>query len=370
MRLSRLLLPAALLGLSAAQAGLAPALAAPPSAVPPASAGLVVPKPKAGRARPLIAVVADSDGAQTTDFIVPYGVLKASGVAEVRSVSTRSGAIAMTRGLRIVADETIATFDGREPIGADIVVVPAQAKPKSAALRTWLRGQSAKGATIVSVCEGARVLAEAGLLRGKRAATHWAALDAMAKSHPETTWVRDLRYVQDGAVITTAGVSASLPASLALVEAIGGRAAAAATAARFGTDAWGPGHRTARFAIGRDDRAAAAAALRAKRERVEIPIAGGVDEVSLALQVEAWGRSLRSRVVTTRIGGAPVRSRSGLLIVPDAEPRPGSHVVEAAALPAVTALEATLAQMERRYGPAAARFAVLGMEYVPQAEGN
>jgi transcriptional regulator GlxA family with amidase domain len=201
----------------------------PPATVQAADA-LVVPAPRAGRQRPLVVVVADNEGAQTTDFIVPYGVLKESGVAEVRSVSTRAGPIRLTRGLVIVADETIAQFDDREPDGADIVIVPAQARPNSAALATWLRAQAARGATIISVCEGARVLAHAGLLDGRRAASHWGSLAELARSYPSTDWVRNRRYVQDGPIISTAGVTASIPMSLALVEAIGGRAAAQTTA--------------------------------------------------------------------------------------------------------------------------------------------
>lgn len=371
MRLSHLLGSTLFLSLAVAPLGNSRALAAPPaSSTAVSGAGLVVPVAKAGRVRPLIAVVADSEGAQTTDFIVPYGVLKDSGVADVRSVSTRGGTIVMTRGLRIVADETIAEFDAREAAGADIVIVPAQAEPKSPALSKWLRAQAAKGATIVSVCEGARVLANAGLLEGRRAVTHWAALQSMAKSYPTTTWVRDLRYVQDGAVITTAGVTASIPMSLALVEAIGGHAAAEATARHFGVESWGPAHRTSDFAIEKTDRAAAALAQRAPQETTEIPIDDGVDEVSLALQAEAWGCTMRTKVVTTHAGRTPVRSRHGLVIMADAESKPGSHVVEAATLPAVPELEATLAEMGRRYGSGVIRFAVLAMEYDARGKGN
>lgn len=353
-----------LLTLAADPLGISRAVAAPAAApISPASTALVVPPAKAGRARPLIAVVADKEGAQTTDFIVPYGVLKDSGVADVRSVSTGSGPITMTRGLRIETDETTADFDAREGAGADIVLVPAQAKPKSAALIKWLREQAAKGATIISVCDGARVLAHAGLLQGKRAVTHWASFGKMAKDYPETTWVRDLRYMQDGAIITTAGVTAAIPMSLALVEAIGGRAAAGATARRFGLETWNPAHRTADFAIEKSDLVAAAEAQRARSETIELPIADGIDEVSLALQAEAWGRSMRSKVLTTRPGRVPVRSRHGLVILPDAEAKPGNHKVQAATLPAVPQLEATFADMGRRYGPGVIRFAILAMEY-------
>ena len=107
MRLSHLLGSTLLLSLAVAPFGVSRAVAAPPAeSTTVSAAALVVPAAKAGRARPLIAVVADSEGAQTTDFIVPYGVFKGSGVADVRSVSTGEGPIKMTRGLRIMADET------------------------------------------------------------------------------------------------------------------------------------------------------------------------------------------------------------------------------------------------------------------------
>jgi hypothetical protein len=192
----------------------------------------------------------------------------------------------------------------------------------------------------------------------------------MAKAYPSTTWVRDQRYVQDGPVITTAGVTASIPMSLALVEAIAGRAAAESTARHFGVESWGSAHRTADFAIEPADLAAAREAQRKKQEVTEIPISDGVDEVSLALQAEAWGRTMRTKVVTTHAGRTPVRSRHGLVIVPDAEGRPGSHVVEAATLPAVPELEATLAEMGLRYGSFVIRFAVLAMEYDTRGKGN
>jgi hypothetical protein len=133
---------------------------------------------------------------------------------------------------------------------------------------------------------------------------------------------------------------------------------------------WGAAHRTADFVIEPGDRAAAAEAQRAKQELTEIPISDGVDEVSLALQAEAWGRTMRTKVVTTHAGRTPVRSRHGLIIVTDSEGRPGSHVVEAGTLPAVPKLEATLAEMGRRYGSFVIRFAVLGMEYDARGKGN
>lgn len=347
------------------------AVAAPAVSVASASGRLTLPRPKAGRTRPLVVVVGDNRGAEVTDFIIPYGVLKDSGVADVRALSTRPGPIQLRMALRIAADQTLAEFDAAEPGGADIVVVPAQMKPNDKVLVGWVKAQADRGAVIVSICEGARVVARAGLLHGRRATTHWGALKPLAKAYPDTVWVRDQRYVQDGPVVSTTGVSASIPASLALVEAIGGREVARATAARLGVTDWGTAHRTDRFAISKLEIARALAVIASpwKHETVEAPIADGVDEIGLALRADVWERSFRARVVTTHADLKPVRSRRGLILLPDARARPGRFIIPGGSAPAMVELDAAIAAMGRRYGPFAARLAWLGLEYEPPAGG-
>ena len=328
---------------------------------------LTLPAPKAGRTRPLVVVVGETVGAEVTDFIIPYGVLKDSGVADVRSLSTGPGPIQLRMALKIQADQTLAGFDADEPAGADIVIVPAQMMPGDAALIAWVKAQADRGAVIVSICEGTRVLARAGLLDGRRATTHWGAMKALTKAYPGTVWVRDRRYVQDGPIISTTGVSASIPASLALVEAIGGRPVAEATARRLGVTGWSADHRTGDFHLGKAEIARALAVMAAvwSHETVEAPITDGVDEIALALRADAWQRSYRTRVVTTRMGLTPVRSRHGLTLLPDDVARPGRYVIPGGDRPAVTQLDEALMAMGKRYGPFAVRMARLGMEYSP-----
>lgn len=324
---------------------------------------IVLPAPKAGRSRPLVAVIADADGAETTDFLVPYGVLKDSGVADVVGLSTADGPLQLKATMKIQPDQTTARFDAAQPAGADIVIVPAQSHPKSPALVAWIRKQADQGAVVVSICDGARVVAAAGLLDGKRATTHFAALPELEKAYPQTTWVRDRRWVQDGRVISTTGVSASIPAGLALVEAIAGRQAAEATAARLGAGDWSPRHATAEFKTERSDYVVGAANLAAvwRHDMVEAPLSEGVDEIALALQTDAWRRSMRTKVVVA--GTGPVRSRHGLAILPDAPHKDGAAVLPPSTGGSAMVLDATLAEMTRRYGPKTARLAWLGMEY-------
>ncbi|MCB9763944.1 MAG: helix-turn-helix domain-containing protein [Alphaproteobacteria bacterium] len=115
------------------------------------------------------------------------------------------------------------------------VVVPGVAdlgRPHPPAVLDALRRFAACGGRVVSICTGAFVLAAAGLLDGRRATTHWAAAEALARRHPEVEVDPDVLYVDDGAVLTSAGAAAGLDLCLYLVWRDLG-AEVAATAARY-----------------------------------------------------------------------------------------------------------------------------------------
>lgn len=106
-------------------------------------------------------------------------------------------------------------------VGADIVVVPAWNHPEidaPAALTDALRKAHARGAQIVGLCLGAFVLGDAGLLNGRRATTHWASRDLFAQRFPETDFLPDVLYVDDGNVITSAGTVAAIDCCLHILR--------------------------------------------------------------------------------------------------------------------------------------------------------
>ncbi|MGW0738056.1 GlxA family transcriptional regulator [Streptomyces sp. NPDC002851] len=82
----------------------------------------------------------------------------------------------------------------------------------------WLRTHAPYARRLVSVCTGAALLAEAGLLDGRRVTTHWAHCDSLARDHPEVEVDPDPIYVRDGHIATSAGVTAGIDLALALVE--------------------------------------------------------------------------------------------------------------------------------------------------------
>ena len=105
-----------------------------------------------------------------------------------------------------------------------------QAAAADAALVAWLAAHAAAAERVVSVCTGAFLLAAAGLLDGRRATTHWRWCEALARRFPAVRVESDPIFVRDGAIWTSAGVTAGIDLALALVEQDLGRAAALAVA--------------------------------------------------------------------------------------------------------------------------------------------
>lgn len=141
-----------------------------------------------------------------------------------------AGPIRTTRGPAIVADRALDSVRG----AIDTLVVVGGEGAEDAAgdpkLVDWVARAATRSRRVTSVCSGAFVLAAAGLLDGRRATTHWAACDRLARAYPLVTVEPDPIFVEDGNVWTSAGVTAGMDLALALVEADLGREVALLTA--------------------------------------------------------------------------------------------------------------------------------------------
>jgi len=137
---------------------------------------------------------------------------------EVEVVSLQAGPLAMSCGVELVAKHALARMRGR----LDTLMVAGglgtRAAVRDAALVSAIRRRAGQARRVASVCTGAFLLAEAGLLDGRRAVTHWGSCDDLARHYPEVTVEADPIFVRDGAVWTSAGVTAGLDLALALVE--------------------------------------------------------------------------------------------------------------------------------------------------------
>src|SRR6185369_3019004 len=147
------------------------------------------------RQRPLIAIVGINDSSETTDYLMPYGILTRADVADVVTLGTQPGPMTLFPVLKVEPQATIAEFDARHPDGADYVIVPAMSRDDDPEALQWISSQSGKGAIVIGVCVGAKVVGEAGLLHGKRATTHWYSIKELRGKHPTMRHVRDRRLV-------------------------------------------------------------------------------------------------------------------------------------------------------------------------------
>jgi putative intracellular protease/amidase len=327
-------------------------------------------QPRFGRSRPVVAIVGENHYTELTDYVVPYGILAASGAAEVIALATQAGPIRMFPApMNIEPQATTAAFDARYPQGADYVVVPAVHRDDDPVLLAWVAAQASKGATIVGVCDGVWVLARAGLLDGRQATGHWYSFDDLRKKFPQADWRRNTRYVVDGRIVTTTGVTATIPISLALVEAIAGRERAAALAASLGADAgWSAEHPSERFQLSARHKLTVAGNVLSfwSHEDVGIALEPGIDEIALVLQAEAYSATYRSKAYTVAAGAEAVVSKRGLRIIPD---RVAGKTAPRRMLPPpdnarpLRALDQALKAIAADYGPSTAAFVALQMEY-------
>ncbi|WP_343417878.1 DJ-1/PfpI family protein [Candidatus Flexifilum breve] len=105
----------------------------------------------------------------------------------------------------------------------------------------WVKAQDQRTEFTLSVCTGTRVLAAAGILDGLQATTHFGSLDELAANNPTTTVLRDVRYVDNGRVVTSAGVSAGIDMAFHMVQRLLGEDVARQTARYIEYDYWQPG---------------------------------------------------------------------------------------------------------------------------------
>jgi transcriptional regulator GlxA family with amidase domain len=144
-------------------------------------------------------------------------------------VAAEPGAIRTSLGFDMII--TGGLDDARD---ADLIAVPAHAiEQTDERVLQLLRDAEARGAWILSVCSGAFVLAQAGILNGRRATTHWMHADRLAREYPEITVDPDVLFVDDRHVVTSAGTAAGIDAALHLVRRELGADAANAIARRM-----------------------------------------------------------------------------------------------------------------------------------------
>jgi transcriptional regulator GlxA family with amidase domain len=177
---------------------------------------------------------------EVLDFCGPFEVFSVTRLDEERRreepspfdvflVAEGTGPIVTTGGMKVTPDHTL---ESCPPL--DVLVVPGgwgtRTEMKNARLMAWIKERAKQVETLTSVCTGSMVLGQAGLLDGRHATTHWRSLQWMRDSFPAVTVEEKLHVVEDGNVLTSAGISAGIDMALRVVARYHGDAVARNTA--------------------------------------------------------------------------------------------------------------------------------------------
>jgi transcriptional regulator GlxA family with amidase domain len=159
------------------------------------------------------------DDAEELDFAGPWEVLTTAaamkGDGRVVTIAEHDRPVRCAKGMRVLPDHT---FADAPPL--DVVLVPGgigtRREEENPAMLEYLRRVGASARWVTSVCTGSALLAAAGLARGKRVTTHWSYVETL-RGRGDVTVLEGPRWVRDGNVVTSAGVSAGIDMALWLL---------------------------------------------------------------------------------------------------------------------------------------------------------
>ncbi len=263
--------------------------------------------------KPTALILLSNASTQVTELLAAYQALAEAGFRVVTAAPERK--LSATTGAVAVLPDT--TLD--QAPNADLLVIPAVVDFNNEKLVEFARGSKAPKVLVLG--EGGRLAALAGLLQGKKATTHFNALEEERKNHPDTQWTGAQDYVADGRVFTTAGLDATVAAMPAAVAWAKGQslpeapthAEASLTAADLATIFLHGGYTFIPRSLG-------------------IYLSDGVDETALAALLDTFPRTMSSLMATWGDERRILKSKNGLSLIPTQD------VLKQAELPDVLAI--------------------------------
>ncbi|AMR27257.1 hypothetical protein A0257_09205 [Hymenobacter psoromatis] len=198
---------------------------------------------KMAMTKPVKVAILVYPGMELLDFSGPAEVFSNARDVRVYLVSTGAKSLA-TKGnlVHLTADYTLANAPRPDilvvPGGPDEVVAGVYRNP---AVVAWIKKVDQHTQLTMSVCTGAFILSRAGLTHHKSITSHWSVVDSLQRFDPQATVLKNKRFVEDGRLLTTAGVSAGIDGALRVVEELRGHDEAVAVTRLMQYDKWQPG---------------------------------------------------------------------------------------------------------------------------------
>ncbi len=267
--------------------------------------------------KPTVAVVLGKDITEVADALAPYAVFQRSGVFNVVMVAEQRRPVALTGGLDLLPHYSFAELDAQSGAGPALIVVPNIPNVReNETLRLWVQRHGHQGSLVMSVCAGAAMLAATGLIDGQPATTHWGDIARIESQYPAVTWLRGERYIDNGKVISTAGILSGVDGSLHMIDRLRGRALALDVARQMHyTDVrFLDNPSIEQFRVGPADAIILLnAAFLWDRPTLGVALYDGMDEVALAAVYDTYG--IVDRLLSLAPEGTVITTRRGLNLV-------------------------------------------------------
>ncbi len=313
---------------------------------PPSSDGKIV-----------VALVLGHSGSDAADVLAPFQVLASSPDFTVYTIADTTDPAPLDGGIWVRPDYAFADVASGKAPAPDLVVVPAVNLPAEAdeqAARDFIADSYAHGAHILGVCAGSRLLAASGILDGLTATSHWSRLNALEQSNPEVTWVRGERYVQDGRVTTTGGVTSSIWGSLRVMADLDSDAEANRVGAQISYPGWSldasPSMPAKSFTTA-DAAVLINTALPWARPTFDIELSDGIGEIDAAalFEVYTYSQAALTRAVSET---GTVRTQHGLTLLTEvAETEEALQAGSLSSASGFGGLDAAFEQLARTVSP-------------------
>ncbi len=268
--------------------------------------------------KPTAAVVLSNGGTETTDLLAPYGILASSEALNVVTVAPERTLSPFWSGADIMPHFSFEELERKLGGPPDLILVPNIADPENKTIVEWIQRNSKRSQWLVSVCKGARVLAEAGLLQNRRASSHYLSFGDLEQKYPDTQWTRGVRFVEDGNIITSAGVTASIDATFQALNRAVGEDVAKETAQKLHYDLSLHPRRVDPFDFKTTDFVALfmTAGFLWNRTDRGILLYEGIDEIALGSLLDLYPRVFSGEAATAAPDRRPILSKHGLILVP------------------------------------------------------
>ncbi len=296
-----------------------------------------LPAPTYDPTKRIAVVVSSAYGAEINDSLPAFEILARSGAFNVYIVAPKRTVLPFVdsrleaTGLDFVPHFSYAEYAktiGKTPDLIAIPYFPGYTPTRDAAVLDWIRAHTGPQTTLLGICAGTETLADTGLLAGHKATTNLQWFARLVPRFPNVHWIRNVRYVDDGAVITSTSLAAGIDATFHTVARLVSRSVALDVARQVGykyTDYLdNPSFQYPSLSTSLPP-LLVNGAFEWHQENLGVLLYNGVSEFALAGLLDPYGSSLAATADVIAPTRAPIRSRDGLIFIP----RQDFHTVSA-----------------------------------------